>query len=155
MQLKAGVPLKGNLKSAECEENLREPEKPAHKSACNDWGKSSQTALKSAKLPQLLQLGAVTVQWQQAQAWYQLMPCRSAAFKPFQALRLKHAVMHSLTDSPGRAWHAHACFRPVTCIANCLSGPTVAETSSATITWQLCEVADGAVMGLSCGFEAV
>ncbi len=61
MQLKAGVPLKGNLKSAECEENLREPEKPAHKSACNDWGKSSQTALKSAKLPQLLQLGAVTV----------------------------------------------------------------------------------------------
>ncbi len=57
MQLKAGVPLKGNLKSAECEENLREPEKPAHKSACNDWGESSQTALKSAKLPQLLQLG--------------------------------------------------------------------------------------------------
>ena len=36
MQPEAGVPLKGNLKSAECEKDLREPETPAHKSACND-----------------------------------------------------------------------------------------------------------------------
>jgi len=36
MQPKATVALKGNLKSAECEKDLRDPETPAHKSVCND-----------------------------------------------------------------------------------------------------------------------
>jgi len=46
-----------------------------------------------------------------------------------EVLHSKHAIMHSLTVSPGKAWHAHACSMPITCIANCLSRPTVAETA--------------------------
>ena len=81
------------------------------------------------------------------------MPGRTASLEACYHALTYHAPTDSLT------WkgmvYAYACSMPmpITCIANCLSRPTVAETAFSKINMaeQLSrfDVADGAVMGLS------